>query len=163
MLISEIYHHEPWTISPDKTVKEAMVELIKDGCNGLVVTNEDTKVVGVLAIQDIAAATIPHEFRDNMNLAAAMFKKGFFREMCEDLSGKLVKDVMRTEYVDVNLETNIMAVMADFLQNDLYLVPVVEDGKLLGIVSRSDIKRALAERMGIIKLEDQGGPSNTEM
>ena len=154
MLISEIYHHEPWTISPDKTIKEAMVELIKDGCNGLVVTKDDGKVVGVLAIQDIAAATIPPEFKDNMNLAAAMFKKGFFREMCEELASMPVSDVMRTEYVDVNLETNIMAVMADFLQNDLYLVPVVEEGKLLGVVSRSDIKKALADRMGIGEVQN---------
>ncbi|MCA9389891.1 CBS domain-containing protein [candidate division WWE3 bacterium] len=149
MLISEIYHHEPWTIRSDATIKEGIQELIKDGCNGLIVVDENDKLKGVLALQDIAAATIPHEFRNNLNLAAAMFKRGFFQEMCATIKDQPVSSVMRTDFVDVTLDTNIMAVTADFLENDLYLVPVVDKGELIGVVSRTDIKKALALCMGV--------------
>ena len=149
MLISEIYHHQPWTISPDKTIKEAVRELVQDDCNGLVVVDGQNNVLGVLALQDIAAATIPPEFRENISLAAAMFKRGFFQEMCAGLAEQPVSEVMRSDFVAVDLETNIMAVTADFLENDLYLVPVVDNKKLIGVVSRTDIKRALASCMGL--------------
>ena len=48
-----------------------------------------------------------------------------------------------------------MAVTADFLKNDLYIVPVVEKGELLGVVTRSEIKKALAYGMRIPKYYQQ--------
>jgi predicted transcriptional regulator len=149
MLISEIYHQHPWTINQEKTIKEAVTELVKDGCNGLIVVNDAHEVVGVLALQDIAGATIPPEFRENIHLARAMFKRGFFQEMCASLADQPVRTVMRSDFVSVNLETNIMAVTADFLENDLYIVPVIEKDELLGVVTRTEIRHALARCMGV--------------
>lgn len=57
---------------------------------------------------------------------------------------------MRRDFIQVSLEDNIMSITADFLKNDLYIVPVVEKGELIGIVTRSEIKKALAAAMEII-------------
>jgi predicted transcriptional regulator len=50
---------------------------------------------------------------------------------------------MRKEFVSVSLHDNIMAVTADFLKNDLYIVPVIDKGAIIGVVTRSEIKKAL--------------------
>jgi len=76
-------------------------------------------------------------------MAAAMYKQGFFTEMCQQLKDKPVTEVMRKEFISVDLDDNIMAVTADFLKNDLYLVPVLQKGKLLGVITRTEIKKAL--------------------
>lgn len=143
MLISEIYHKRPKTISVTATVKAAVEELLQDEINALVVLDEKQRVVGVLSLQDIAAATIPRQFRKNIRMAAAMYKRGFFTEMCQQLKDRPVTEVMRREFISVQLDDNIMVVTADFLKNDLYIVPVIEDKKLIGVVTRSEIKRAL--------------------
>ena len=125
------------------SVLEAVEELIKDEVNGLVVINDKKKVMGLLSLQDIAAATVPRQFRKNVRMAAAMYKPGFFTEMCQQIKDDPVSTVMRKEFITVDLDDNIMAVTADFLKNDLYIVPVIEKGQLLGVVTRSEIKKAL--------------------
>ncbi|MFZ1721368.1 MAG: CBS domain-containing protein [Microgenomates group bacterium] len=147
MLISEIYHKNVITIDQSTTVLDALKTFIKKRINGLIVVDEHDHVVGVLSIQDIAAATIPRQFRQNIQMAAAMYRKGFFSENCEDIKNNSVRTVMRKNFTAVNLEDNIMAVTADFLKNDLYIVPVFKEGKLAGVVTRSEIKKALAYGM----------------
>jgi CBS domain-containing protein len=143
MLISEIYHPHPKTLPQTATVFEALQKLIKDRVNALVILNKNEKVVGVLSLQDIAAATVPRQFRKNIRMAAAMYKQGFFTDMCQQIKELPVSDIMRKEFVAVELDDNIMAVTADFLKNDLYVVPVMDGTKLLGVVTRSEIKKAL--------------------
>ncbi len=147
MLISELYHKNVITIPESMTVSEALKEFIKKKVNGLIVVNEKEQVTGVLALQDVAAATIPRQFKQNIQMAAAMYRKGFFSETCDAIKDLPVTKVMRKNFTIVSLTDNIMAVTADFLKNDLYIVPVISKGKLVGIVTRSEIKKALAYGM----------------
>jgi CBS domain-containing protein len=80
-------------------------------------------------------------------LVDAMYKESFFQETCLAIKNKKIKDVMRKNILTVTPTTHIMVIMADFLKNDCYIVPVVEEGKLIGIVTRTEIKRALIEAM----------------
>ena len=147
MLISEIYHKNVITIDHRTTIIEALKTFIKKRINGLIVVDGNDHVVGVLSIQDIAAATIPSQFRQNIQMAAAMYRKGFFSENCQEIKDNSVKTIMRKNFTAVNMEDNIMAVTADFLKNDLYIVPVFKEGELVGVVTRSEIKKALAYGM----------------
>ena len=149
MLIKEIYHKNPVTIPSDYTVKQALKVILDKRINGLIVTKKDdaNKVVGVLAIQDIAAATVPRQFRKNLGMAAALYKKGFFHEMCAEIQDVSVTKIMRKNFEWVTLEDHIMAITAEFLRNDLYIVPVIENKELVGVVTRSEIKKALAYGM----------------
>ncbi len=151
MLISELYHKHVITISQEATIFESLRILIERKVNGLVVLDNDKKVVGILALQDIAAATIPRQFRHNIQMAAAMYRPGFFSENCAELQNKKVSTIMRKKFTITNLNDNIMAVAADFLKNDLYIVPVIEQGELLGVITRSEIKKALAYGMKMPK------------
>ncbi len=133
---------------------EALETFVRERINALVILNDKQKVVGVLSLQDIASATVPQQFRKNIRMAAAMYKKGFFTEMCHAIKDKPVRSIMRKNFVKVSLSDNIMAVTADFLFNDLYVVPVIEKGELVGIVTRSEIKKALLYGMRN-KLQEQ--------
>src|SRR3989344_8613883 len=144
MLIEEIYLKNPETVDEDEKIEKILQNLNKERFNGYLVTDREGKLSGILALQDIAGATVPKEFRDNPAMALAMPKKGFFRERCREIKDKKVSEVMRKDFLKVNLSTNIMAVMADFLKNDLYIIPVVDDNnKPIGIVTRNQVKKAL--------------------
>lgn len=151
MLIKEIYHPDPVTIPDDYTVKKAMQVIHKKRINGLIVVDkkDKNKVKGVLAVQDVAAATVPHQFKKNLGMAAAMYKKGFFHEMCDAIKDQPVTKIMRKNFEWVSLEDHILAITAEFLRGDLYIVPVIEDHKLVGVVTRSEIKKAIIYGMGI--------------
>lgn len=149
MLITDVYHHKPKVIVPTDTIRDALQKMLEEDVNGFVVVDRQ-KVVGILSLQDIAAATVPEEFQHNIGIARAMYVQGFFHETCQAIQDKPVSEIMRKKFVAVDLETNILSVMADFLENDLYIVPVIERKKLIGIITRTEVKKALAKGMNLL-------------
>lgn len=147
VLIKHLYHKNPKTILSTATVGEVIKVLQEENINGLVVLDHKDRVKGIISLQDIAAATVPRQFRQNVRMAAAMYRQGFFAEICQHLKDKPVTSIMRKEFVSVSLEDNIMSVTADFLKNDLYIVPVIENKALIGVVTRTEIKQAIADSM----------------
>ena len=157
MFIKNIFNKNPKTISPDDTIKTAVRRFIDEHINGFVVVNNQNEVVGILSLQDIAATTIPSQFKKNASMAAAMYTKGFFTKEVKKIQELPISKIMRKKFETVNLEDNIMAVTADFLQNDLYIVPVIDQkNKLIGIITRSEIKHALAHTMDLPSRYNQG-------
>ncbi len=151
MLIQELYNQDPETLPSDITVSEALAIMEEKDVNGFIVTDKQKRVLGILSLQDIAAATVPYQFQKNYRMAMAMYRKGFFHERAEEIKDKKISEIMRLDFVTVSLRTNIMAIMSDFLKNDLYIVPVVEQGKLIGVVTRSQIREALLIGMNLEK------------
>ena len=152
MLVADIYNTNISPVKETQTVQEVLKFLIEKHFNGVVVLNDEDKVAGVLSLQDIAAAIVPDEMRENLALAEAMYKPGFFREQCQAIKDMQVKEIMRKNVVMATPETTVMEIAADFLKNDLYIVPVVEEEKkAIGIVTRSEIKHALAKGMDLKK------------
>jgi predicted transcriptional regulator len=149
MSVKDIYNKHLIPISEDITIHEALSIMIKSHFNGVVVLNKNEELVGILSIQDIVSRIVPLEMKNNINLAEAMYKSDFFQEMCTKVKSEKVKDLMRKEIFTLRLEQNIMTVAAEFLNTDLYVFPVIEKDKVVGIVTRSELKRALALGMKI--------------
>jgi CBS domain-containing protein len=145
MLIHEIFHPHVKTIHPDMKLGEVVKRMEADQVNGYVVQTDSGRIVGILSLQDIAGAIVPKEFRDNIGMAEAMYKRGYFHDACKLWKQVEVRKVMRKDFLTVSMDTNILAVMADFLNGDLYIVPVVDHGKLVGIITRSEIRAALID------------------
>ena len=147
MLIEQIYNKHPRTISADKTIGEAIQSMFEQCCNGYIVVDHRDHVMGVLSLQDIAGKLLPPEFRDNANMTQAMYRKGFFVELCQEIRNKPITLVMRKDFVSVDLKANILMVLSDFLQNDLYIIPVIEQDHLIGVLTRTEVRKAIASGM----------------
>jgi CBS domain-containing protein len=148
MLIKEYYHRDLFTIPPTFTIAEVIKMMFERKCNGFVVV-ENEKPIGIISMQDIAAAVVPEESVENPNIAKAMYKDGFFDERVAEIKDHLVTTIMRKEFEVVDIADNTLSILADFLQNDLYIVPIVSEDKLVGIVTRSDVKKAFAKAIGL--------------
>lgn len=149
MKVANIYNTNIQPIYEDISIKQAVEIFLKKDYNSVLVLDNSNQLVGVLSLQDIASAIVPPEMKQNPALAQAMYKPGFFEETCQEIQGKKAKDLMRTMFIKVSPQTNVMEVAADFFANDLYIVPVLENEKLIGIVTRSDIRHAFALAMGL--------------
>ncbi len=149
MLITDIYNPNISPILDTISVKEALEILIDKHFNGVVVLDKNDKLVGIFSLQDLAAAIVPEDFTENAVLAEALYKPNFFHDCCQEIKNKKVSDIMRKDFIIATPQTPVMEIAADFLKNDLYIVPVCENGKVIGIVTRSEIKKALALGMGV--------------
>lgn len=69
--------------------------------------------------------------------------------------GKKVGEVMTDGVISVTEETQLSEIAALFERKRIKRVPVVKDGKLVGIVSRSNLIQALASVVGRIDQHDE--------
>jgi CBS domain-containing protein len=65
--------------------------------------------------------------------------------------GLCVADIMSHELIVVNEETDVSEIAMLLTERKIKRVPVVQDGKLVGIVSRADIVHAVAQGHLIIR------------
>jgi CBS domain-containing protein len=105
------------TVKPSTPIPEAARLLVRRKISGVPVVDEKdkTKVVGILTEADLLAAPA---------------------------GAKTVAEVMRKRVISVSPETPIDEIAAILVKRKIKRVPVLEGGKLVGIVSRIDVLRA---------------------
>lgn len=135
-----LYSKARCTLRPSMTVKEALVAMDAGNSNGAVVLDDKGSVIGILTIQDLAGAVVPPEYVDDSKMAAALYVEWYVEEQIKALADRPIDSIMRRNFVTVDADDNVLAVMVDFLQNDLYLLPVLEQGTFVWIISRRSVK-----------------------
>ncbi len=111
------------TFTPDMEVMRAINELVKHRISGAPVVGKDGSVVGMLSERDCL----------NVGLIAA-------QESC--VAGP-VSQFMTAKVVSVDPDTNLTQLASMFLSNSFRRYPVIDNGKLIGIISRSDVLKAI--------------------
>jgi len=120
---------DPVTITPDTKIAEALTLVLNQGIGSLVVVDE-SRVVGIVTKRDLLWAV----------------KAGY------DLANTSVEAIMTRNVITVTPDTDILAVVNTMLSNNISHIPVVEDGKLVGIISDHDLVDVLAVVLEHVKM-----------
>ena len=125
--ISDCMHHKPLTVSPDANLVEAIEIITEYKLTGLTVTGEAGEIVGILSELDCIKGVLTAVYNDG------------------DPEHSLVRDVMCTDIVSCRPSDSIVEVAQSMLDNRQRRRPVVDNGKLVGQVSSSNVLWALME------------------
>jgi CBS domain-containing protein len=109
--------------TPFASLRDVAGQLVGNQFSGMPVASRDGKVVGVITESDIVRALIQGKRLENLTAA----------------------DAMTSPAVTVDVDTPIEDVMRTLVDNRIVRVPVTSHDKLIGIVSRRDIIRAMLE------------------
>src|SRR5271168_4508213 len=143
------------TVHPDTDVAEAIKLLAEHDLSALPVVDPAGNLVGVLSEADlIHRVEIGTEKRrpwwqeavTGASTLAADFAKSH---------GKKVGEVMTSVVISVSEDTPLSEIAALFERKGIKRVPVVRDGKLVGIVSRSNLIQVLASVVGRMDQHDE--------
>jgi CBS domain-containing protein len=146
--VRDIMQTEVITVGPATTVRELADTLAKHKISGVPVVDAPGLVVGMVSEADVilqdADLHFPYyiQFLDSIIYLQSF---GRFEERFRKMFGSKVKDVMSGEVVSIAPDASVhdaATLMADHKVNRL---PVVEDGRLVGIVTRGDIVQAIAD------------------
>ena len=113
--------NELWSIPPDAVVFEALRIMADKNIGALLVMQKET-VVGIFSERDYARKII---LRGESSRTTA------------------VKDVMTSSVLMVNPEQSIDECMALMTEKHVRHLPVVENGKLIGLISIGDVVKAI--------------------
>ena len=125
MIARDIMTRKVYTIRSDARAQEAAQLLDQHRISGLPVVDEGNDIIGIVTEADIISKV--------------------------DKEGLRVSDIMSTEVISVNEETAASEIALLLTERKIKRVPVVQDGKLVGIVSRADIVHAVAQGHLIIR------------
>jgi CBS domain-containing protein len=143
------------TVRPDTDVADAIKLLAEHDVSALPVLDKEGNLVGVLSEADlIHRAEIGTEKRRPWWQEAVTGASTLAEEFAKS-HGKKVGEVMTDAVVSVTEETPLSDIAALFERKRIKRVPVVKDGKLVGIVSRSNLIQALASAVGHIYQHDE--------
>ena len=131
--------HEPIT--------EAMRRLVDKGIDAGPVLDDAGKVVGMLSTGDLMVQEAQLHAPTVINILGGLIelpgsKKRFEHEL-EQAVAVDVEDAMSPDPITCGPDDTIETVATLMHDHDVSRVPVVEDGRLVGIVARGDILRAI--------------------
>jgi CBS domain-containing protein len=140
----DIMTSEVITVGEGATVPEAATLLADHGISAVPVVDKQDRVIGMVSEGDLLhRAETGTERRRSWWLDMVSSTNKLAGEYIKSHSGK-VKDVMTRDVLSVTEETPVADVAVLLETNRIKRVPVLRDGKLVGIVSRANLVRALA-------------------
>jgi CBS domain-containing protein len=140
------------TVSPDTTVQEIAKILSERSVSGVPVVDAENRLLGIVSEGDLlhrveTGTERRPDRRTGRRRSWWLDTIGSDAELARDYvksHGRIARDVMTRDVVSVSEESEL-AEIANLLETKrIKRVPVVKDGKLVGIVSRANLVRALA-------------------
>ena len=120
---SDVMQTDLITVSQDTPILEAMELIVENRITGLPVVGEDMKLAGIISEKDILKIAY--------QVIAGSYDPG--------PSTDKVKDFMTNDVIIFRPHDNLADICQCFLDKPFRRVPVVEDGRLVGLISRKDI------------------------
>lgn len=111
------------TVAPDASLNEAVDLLLRHSISGLPVVDEAGRLVGILTEQDCLRSAYQSDYYQDRDRAVAK--------------------AMTPDVLTIDAEADIMTAMSLFLDRSFRRLPVLSEGRLVGLVSRRDVLRAL--------------------
>jgi CBS domain-containing protein len=137
MKIGEIMTKKVYTIGPDSSLKECTKILERTRVNGLVIL-ERKKVVGVITKTDIFKAILPR-YPENIEEERYMSDLEYIEERVSKFFEMKVKDIMGSPPITLSSDVPIIRAGSIMLLRRVKQIPVVDKGRLVGIITLTDI------------------------
>jgi len=141
------------TVKPETPVRDVIRLLIDHRISGVPVV-QDGAVVGIISEGDLILREQAYRQRGGMAFLAQQLFEDHEKLALEyrKAHGLVAQDVMTGTVITVLPGTPVEEIAHLMAERQIKRVPVVEGGKLIGIVSRGDVLRAAYERL--LSLDD---------
>jgi CBS domain-containing protein len=147
MLVRDVMNSKPVTCQTEETVSEAAREMKRKKISGMPVLDGD-RLVGVISESDVLRLLSGEEEGQLWLPSPLEILEVPFRDLLkweklhsnvEDISKKKVSEVMHRDVRTVEPTDSIEEAASIMTRHRINRLPVVENGKLVGIVTRGDI------------------------
>ncbi|MDH3645889.1 MAG: CBS domain-containing protein [Gammaproteobacteria bacterium] len=115
----------PVTFAPEENVLDAITKLVRNRISGAPVMDAQGSLIGILSERDCLRVTVTAAYHGDW--------------------GRPVREYMSTEVQTVEADMGVVELAERFLSEPFRRYPVVENNRLIGLISRRDILRALLQ------------------
>jgi CBS domain-containing protein len=129
MRVAELMRTDVKTVTPDATVGEAVVALADGHVSALPVVDVRSQLVGVLSTSDVLTAVA--------EAGSAEERGGLFGDT-------LVRELMTPRALTIGPDEDVEEAARQMLYLEVHRLFVTDQGKLVGVISQTDIVGAVA-------------------
>lgn len=145
MKAAEIMTSNVITIAPDASVRDLARVLLTKGIGAVPVVDDHCQFVGIVSEGDLirradAGTEQRRSWRGELNAAPERVAAEFVKP-----HARTVSDIMTRNVVAAGPDTQLSEIAALLEDHDIKRAPIVVQGKVVGIVSRADFLRVLAD------------------
>ena len=124
-LVTKLSNRQCFTLTEEDTLKTASEKLEKHNVGFMPVLNKnDNSVIGIISERDLAQYIHKDNFKSDL----------------------LVGEIMTRKIISCNLNTSVTELMEIISNHKIRHIPIIEEKKLLGIVSIGDIVNHIIEQ-----------------
>lgn len=140
MLVSEIMTKGVKTANEDTSVRVIANVMCLNNISGLPIIDSDNNIVGIVSEKDLLRKMFPdmQEIADEGRPDFEDMEKKY-----ADALDLTAKDIMTSPVSSVTSDMPIMKAASLMCINTIRRIPVVDDGKVVGIVSIGDVHKAI--------------------
>ena len=145
--IASTIRREVPSLRDDERLADAVAQIGEVDVPALPVVNADGKLLGIFGEREFIGALFPGYLR---TLGYAGFVPRSLDEALEKRASCVDEPVakhMNTDHIDVAEDFSDTELAEIFLHHRVLIIPIVDGGRVTGIVTREDFSRALGERL----------------
>ena len=143
MLVKDLMTKKVKSILPNIPVNQAVDLLWKNKISGLPVTDEDSKLIGMLTEKDVIKYILPGYLKNVGSFIYGDNPKAIKNKVRELLEERKVCDIMRTQVIALGPEASLSEVARVMLIEKIRRIPIVDsEGRVIGIIAREDVVKA---------------------
>ena len=148
MKVLDVMQTKVITIRPDMEIKEIAKTLYDNKISGVPVVDSNSNLVGIVSEGDLLHKEANPQPPSVFGILGALIYYRGVKEYDSDLK-KLIatqaSEIMTSKVVTINKEASIEEAASLMVNKKIKRLPVLEDGKIIGIVTRMDIIKTLME------------------
>lgn len=145
MKAKDVMTHCLVSITSDAPIREAIARMISHQVSGMPVIEKDGTLVGMITESDFLRRAEMHTEAPQRRWLELLLGPASVADEYSRSHGGTVKDVMSVRVVTAGKETPLSEIVGLMEEHGIKRVPIVEDARVVGIVSRADLMNALGE------------------
>lgn len=157
MLAKDVMTRDVCVVAPDAAVPEIAKLLLRRHISAVPVVEAGGRIVGIVSEGDLMRRPeIGTERRRSWWLELMSSRAELAAEFVK-MNGLSARDVMTRDVVTVGEDATVGEIAALLEERRIKRVPVVHAGRVVGIVSRSNLLQGLAASAGRVRIKTSGG------
>lgn len=144
MQASEIMTTNVVTVQPGQSVREVADILVKKGISAVPVVDERGELVGIISEGDLLHRSETDTLYPRSWWLRLLTNEEVLASRFVKANARKVEDIMTRDVITVGPDTPLANIATLLEKKRIKRVPVVKDGKVVGIVSRANLVQALA-------------------
>jgi len=153
MNVKDVMNSDVVSCKPDDEISSAAQLLKEHNISGLPVV-EEGKVVGIVTEADVlkllevpehGGLWLPSPFEVIEIPIRELINWEDTKHMLTDIGTKPIKEIMESEVYTISMDSSIEDASSMMIKHKVNRLPVLDDETLIGIITRGDIIRGLAE------------------